>query len=194
MRIVEVTAPTIEPLTLTEAKKHLIVETTDDDVYINSLIKAARRQVETITRRALITQTWDLYLDDFPGWDGYIEVPKGTLQSVTSITYVDENGTSQTLSSSNYQVSTAGAPGRITPAYELDWPVTRDIMDAVIIRFVAGYGDSASDVPDDIRHAMKMIISNMYDNREPVIIGTTASIMPMGVDSLLATHRVRTFY
>lgn len=200
-RLTSVLEPASEPLTLAEAKTHLRVDTSDDDEYVNALIVAARNHVESITRRALITQTWDLYIDDFPGVDNPIELPKAPLQSVTSIIYVDENGDEQTLNASSYIVSTVGVPGRITPEYELDWPVTREIVDAVRIRFVAGYEDSGSspqdladNVPDAIKHAIKLIISHWYENREPVNIGNIITPLPMAIDALLAPYRVYTFY
>jgi hypothetical protein len=104
-----VTGPTQEPLSLAEAETHLRVTSDEEDGLILSLIKAARRQVETDTRRALLTQTLRLTLDRFPvgplidnhrepvwGTDPYhlsrygmILVPRPPLQSVTSIVYTD---------------------------------------------------------------------------------------------------------
>ncbi len=64
--LVQRTAPTVEPLSLVEAKSHLRVDITDDDALITSLVTAARQYAEQITRRAFIAQRWTSALDTFP--------------------------------------------------------------------------------------------------------------------------------
>lgn len=186
-----VTAPTTEPLTVQEVKDHLRILDSDEDSLLYTYITAARQFVENQTRRALITQTWDLKLDEFPKFDEVIELPKSPIQSVTSITYTDENGDSQTLSTAIEDLTSI--PARLTPAYQLDWPTTRDIINAVTIRYVAGYGDSASDVPMALRHAIKLCIGHLYENRET---STTLSLseVPLAFNALIAPYIVRTFY
>jgi Phage gp6-like head-tail connector protein len=71
MRLVQVTPPAIEPVTLAEAKQHARIEYPDDDALVAVLITAARRYCETAIRAAFITQTWTLYLDSFPSAGGY---------------------------------------------------------------------------------------------------------------------------
>lgn len=51
-------APAEEPVTLAEAKAHLRVSGTDEDAYIDALVKAARGRAESLTRRQLITATY----------------------------------------------------------------------------------------------------------------------------------------
>lgn len=141
---------------------------TTGDPLLNMLIAAARQEAETELRRALVTQTWDLYLDAFPYWE--IRLPKPTLQSVTSITYVDTDGVTQTLDASDYLVDTASEPGRVTPVFGGVWPVTRWQTNAVKIRFVCGYGAAAA-VPQGIKNWMLMRIGALYENRESLMIG-----------------------
>lgn len=166
--------------------------TTTDPMFM-SFIKAARVSAEGYTRRALMTQTWDLVLDCFPGWEIYI--PKPTLQSIVSITYLDTNGTSQVLSADQYVVDTQSTPGRIIPAYGLIWPSTRGQINSVTIRFIAGYG-AASAVPDGIKSWMKIRIKHLYDNPDIVLIGTRTQISEFPrsvVDGLLDEYAVQDF-
>jgi len=137
MKLAQVKAPTTEPIHLDEAKHHLRVESTDEDYYVNGLIAAVRSEVENHRNECLVAQTWDMKLDDFP--DGDIMIPRVPLLEVSSITYVDTNGTTQTLSAGTYIVDTASKPGRISLAYQQSWPTARDIINAVTIRFAAGY-------------------------------------------------------
>lgn len=161
MALKRITAPTVEPVSLLEAKAFLSVETDDDNVLITSFIVSAREQAEEITRRALITQTWELVLDRLPL---SIIIPLPCLQSVTSIKYIDENGTEQTLSSSLYQVDIDSEPGRIVPAYGCTWPGTRNQINAVRVRYVCGYGLAVA-VPQKIKEFIIANVTAKYDGR-----------------------------
>jgi uncharacterized phiE125 gp8 family phage protein len=154
-----VTPPAIEPVTLAEAKKQLEIGISDTshDSHVTRLIKAAREDVERLTRRALITQTWQRNLSSFPS--GRIFLPRPPLRSVT-ITYRDGNGALQPLTSSHYQIDTDAAPGSIEPAINEQWPVTEPLRrDAVLIEFSAGYGSAASDVPEVFRQVILELVA-----------------------------------
>jgi len=180
-----VTEPTKEPLSISDVKEHLNITSTDDDAYLRSLITVARVQVEKITNRAMLTQTWDLWLDSFPS---KFTLPYAPLQSVTSITYTDTNGDSQTVTSSVYTADTNEEPAEVFLAYQQTWPSTRDIPNAVKIRFIAGY-TSASLIPMPLKHAIYLMIGHMYENREATIAGGLAEL-PLGVDQLLGSYRI----
>lgn len=147
--------PATPALTTANAKKACEIGTSDTthDAHIDRLVGAAVRDVERITRRALITQTWQLTLSDFPE---RIVLPRPPLQSVSSIQYVDEDGVTQTLSSSLYQVSTGDSPAVIEPAYNQVWPATRtSTLDAVTVTYVAGFGDAATDIPAEYANLLE---------------------------------------
>lgn len=167
MALVLVTGPAIEPIALAEAKLHLRVDDTADDNLITALITVARERVEHITRRALITQTWDLKLEDWPSGDE-LRIPLPPLQSVTSVKYLDQDGAESTMDSADYIVDTASEPGRIVLAWDATWPSSTTLYPAnpITVRFVAGYGDAGSDVPQAIRQAMLLMIGEWYENRE----------------------------
>jgi uncharacterized phiE125 gp8 family phage protein len=193
MALTVVTAPTVEPVSLAEAKLQCRVDISADDALITALIVAAREMAETITRRALITQTWDWVLDAFPQGDR-LEIPMPPLQSVTSITYVDQDEASDTVSSDDYVVDTDGEPGRVVLKSSATWPsVTLRVANGVAVRFVAGYGDAASDVPQAIRQAMLLTIGHWYENREDSVGVGNIQRIPIGATSLLWPYRVLRF-
>lgn len=166
---------------------------TTDDPLISMLIKSVRVLAETRTRRSLVTQTWDLILDRFPGWE--LTLPKSPVQSVTSITYTDTNGALQTMASSDYLVDTSSEPGRITPAFGLVWPIARYQMGAVKVRFIAGYGD-ASAVPEAIKSWMLMRIATAWENRTSLVVDTRVNMVtlpPDFVDGLLDIYKLDDF-
>lgn len=186
-------APASEPVTTAELKSHCRVEVSDDDTLIASYGAAAREWVErTGIWRSLVTQTITLKLDEFPCSDDPILLPQPPLISVTSITYVDTNGTTQTWSSSEYRVDTYAEPGRVTPAYGYSYPSTRDVTGAVTVVYSAGYG-TASDVPNSIKTAIKFLAANWYENREPVVLGTIAPQVPWTILALLEPYNAKGF-
>lgn len=179
-----VTEPTIEPVTVEEAKTHLNITHSEDDALIGTYISAARQLCESRTGRAFVTQTQDLYLDGFPV--GPIQVRRPPLSSVTSITYVDDDdGSTATLSSTAYIVDTVSEPARITPAYNDTWPGTRQIVNAVKVRCVLGYG--TTDIPTKAKQAIKLLVGNWYANRENIVVGTIQAKLDFTVDALLDT-------
>jgi uncharacterized phiE125 gp8 family phage protein len=153
--------PDDEPVTLQEARTHLRLETGEDQ-YITNLIAVARRYCESFQGRAYITQTWDLRLNAFP--HGCIRIPLPPLQEITFIKYKDHAGVVQTLDPSDYVVDVFGEPGLICRAIGKSWPTTYPEINAVQIRFVAGYG-AAADVPPETKHAILLKVADLYEHR-----------------------------
>ncbi len=197
MSLTLVSEPAVEPLSLRDVKTHLRVTIDDDDAYITTLITAARMRCEGATRRALITQTWDVFLDQWPTWDGYhggqpfepvntllpaggfVALPKPPLQQISFVKYTDLSGVVQTWDPSNYLVEAPAGPraarGRLALGWVKVWPIIRPVMNAVQIRIVAGYGDKPTDVPAILRQGMLLDIGTLYENRESVLSGARAA-------------------
>lgn len=188
MRLELVTPPASEPITTADAKLHLRVDGSSEDAQIDLAIARARTEAENRLGRVLITQTWRLYLDCFPE-SGEIGLPLPPLQSVTSVQYVDTDGVTQTLDSGEYVVDTSGERGRIYLAVAKHWPSIRIEPRAVRVVFVAGYGDSGSDVPATFRSWMLIRIGDHYAHREGTVTGSIAVRLPF-VDSLLDDRAV----
>ena len=179
-----VTPPALEPVTLADAKAHLKVDTADDDALIGTLITAARARAEWHTGRALIAQSWILWLDAFPD-DGVIEVPLPPLKSVDSVTLFDAQNADTAVDTANYAVDTASQPGRIVFGCTYVPPANLRRRNAAAVAFDAGYGSAASDVPADIREAILEIVAGLYVNR-----GDGPDGEPLAAQALLAPYRV----
>lgn len=188
---------------------------TTDDPLLLLLIASARAHAEQELRRYLVTQTIDAFYDHFPRPARYMdhhgmdsraadyttgagfhshryEIRLPPLQSVSSITYIDQNGVLQTLDPATYIVDAKSQPARITPAFGQIWPATQWQANAITIRFVAGYGAAAA-VPACIRQWMLMRVSTMFENREQLSVGHTRSALievpPSYIDGLLDPER-----
>lgn len=151
-------------ISLADAKAHLKVDVADDDTLITAYITAATEMAEQATGRAIMPQTWELTLDAFP--DAF-EITRIPALSVTSLKYWDATGTQQTLGTGLYTLDNADdyASAYVVPAYGGTWPTAREQINAVALRYVAGYA-AAANVPDSIKAWIKLQVGAMYENRQ----------------------------
>jgi len=202
-----VTAPATEPVTVAEAKSHARIETSADDALLSTYITGARQLVEQITGRALITQTWKLTLDNWPGtrvddwWDGVLDLPisygesalveirKAPFIAISSVATLDESDVSTAWASSNYYVDKRHGFGRLIKKQGATWPVIvgRD-FGAIQINFTAGYGADPMQVPIALRQAIRDIVAHWYENREAV--GESMGEPPLKTRALLNQYTV----
>jgi uncharacterized phiE125 gp8 family phage protein len=179
--------PAIEPITLAEAKLYLRVEHDDDDTLIAALIKAAREQVETRTRRALITQQWRFVRDAWPS-DGRLSLPLVPLRSVIAARVYDQGGVAHAIDTQAFVIDAAPAPAIVgfTP-----WALTapgRGVA-GIELDVEVGYGAVATDVPEPLRQAIRFLLAHWYENRGLAAPGQL-SALPATADVLLAPYRV----
>lgn len=204
MTIQIITAPTVEPVTVARAKLHLRVDIAADDELIAMMITSARQSCETMMQRSILPQTLELALDAFPGADGpgelrrfralaaagrarafdAIALPRGPVSSVTSVKYTDTAGAEQTLAGAAWQTDLRDdRVGYVLPVYGGSWPTTRDDINAVRVRYVAGWADPDS-VPAPVVSWILLRIGGLYENREQFVAGVEIKTAPF-VDRLL---------
>lgn len=159
-----VTAPTIEPVTLAEIKEWARIDGVSQDTTITALITSCRQLMEEYLNRALLYQKIELIMDEWIARD--VELPMSPLISVDAVVTIDEDDTETTYSSSYYFVITDSEPGRIVIKNEYSFPENTDrYSGGYKIKYYAGYGTTASDVPQVLRDALKMWVAFVYDNR-----------------------------
>lgn len=182
MGLAVVSPPAREPIHLDEAKAHLrTLGSTDGDAdsLIAGLIRAAREAAETFLGRALITQTFDLVLDEFPSaWTGWLYLPRSPVQAVSALTYMDTAGATQTLSSSLYTLDSVSEPARVYAAYGTPWPYTRDFPRAVTVRFRAGY---ATPVTVDATANTFTALGRTFTDGDAIELSNSGGALPGGV-------------
>lgn len=185
---VRTVAPASEPVTADELRTHLNETATGlPDAEANAYITEAREEIERASGIAIITQTWRLSLDYWPGakdvwWDGVrqghinmihgpdnmgdVWLPAFPLQSVTSVTTYDEASNSTAVTVADvFDVDTYTYPGRLVLQRGQTWPIAMRAANAIEIVYVAGYGNSASNVPASIRRAVKQMAASIYSHR-----------------------------
>lgn len=212
-RIVDATSEPVTPEQLDTQLRGDGVLAAEEGDFLQDLIKSAREYVEEHTRRALITQTWRLVMDAFPSvpnndlkwWDGvregsismgtqgYIELPRGPLQSITSFKVYNNDNSSTTVDSTSYFADINSTPGQLILNTGVAWPVFTRHRNGIEIDYVAGYGDLVTDVPSPLRTAIKQLAAHWYENRELVKTQSdqNQAMAPIHVQSILNRYRVK---
>lgn len=183
--------PSATPFDAAALKSFLRIDGLTDvyeDALLDLLIQAAVGVCENYCRIALIEQTWQAKLDAFCD---EIVLPRPPLISVSSITYVDGDGSPQTLSSSVYQLDTFNRPGRLYRAYGQSWPTTRDQKQAVTITWTAGYGTTGSSVPENLKNGLKLLCGAWYAQRDSLDLGKANEVpLPWAVRLLFDQYQL----
>ena len=178
--------PAAEPWSVAEAKAFLRVEHGDDDAVIAALIAAARGHVEALTRRALLLQRWRLVLDTWPA-DGRLSLRMGPLRSLIAARVFDAANNTHSIDVETFVVD-AAADVIASPCWSL--PLPGRVAAGIELDVELGYGATASDVPDALRHAIRMLVAHWYENRGLAAIGASAAMLPGGLGALIAPYRV----
>ena len=212
LRLVTSHAPSVEPLSLAEAKAHLRLEPSDDDDLVTALIQSARESCERFTGRALVERQLTLFLDAWPtaetsyeeGWregplieavQRWIELPRPPLQAVEAVTIYDEADVGTSWAATNYFVDTASDPGRLVARSGVALPSPSRVANGIEIAYRAGYAadesgsprDYRTNIPQALRDGMKRLIAQLYEERGE---SAEAAIGPSGAAALWAPFRV----
>lgn len=183
-----VTAPADPAVSTADAKAHLRVTFDDDDALIGSYISAAERMIEETAHVQLMQATYRYHLPEWPG--ECVELPRPPLQQVTSITYYDSDGNSQTLAASVYDVEAFRFVGRVRLKPGQSWPTLDSTKRHPIqINYIAGAA-TAGAIEKLRRQALLLLVTHLYEMRQPYVPGVSISEVPKTVDSLVALFRV----
>jgi uncharacterized phiE125 gp8 family phage protein len=186
MSAILLAGPAVEPWTVAELKAFLRVDADDDDAVIASLIAAARAQIEAMTRRVLLVQSWRITRDAWPR-DGRIALRTGPLRALIAARVVDADGTAHDIDLQRFVIDAEG--GVIAaPAWSLPQPGRGAAGIALDVEL--GYGTQGSDVPELLRHAVRSLVAHWYENRGLAAIGSSVAMLPGSVAAMIASFRV----
>ena len=171
-----------------DLKTHLRITFSDDDSYIAALEKAAVHRIEEFTNTYLLETTLIQYGNSFSDLNILFKSPMKS--TGTTISY-RSSAAWVTLSASNYEVVYQIKPPRIYPAEDNSLPDADDVFTAWKCNYTAGYA-SASDVPDPLIQAIKIVVADMYENRQSVIVGKMVSEIPKTAQYLMNPYKIQT--
>ncbi len=180
--------------TTADLKTWLRVDTSDEDTEIAFMGMACQNILEDLTNTTMMQQTMKVYFDGFPPEGTPMRLPRPPLISVTSIKYVDADGTQQTWSNTLYEVSTLGKlPAEILPIESESYPTTgstptASVFNKVEVEYTAGYA-TRGEIPEGFVVGHRMFVGHFYNNREAA---TTANVkdLPLGLQMIVAANKV----
>jgi len=198
------------PVTDAELKDFAKIDSTDEDALITILNEVATDFIEKLLAMSLITTEWELNLDAFPiaidGGDcpafpdqgfgtgrAFFEIHRTPIQTVESIKYIDENGDLQTLAATEYDVDTkATGPSRVVESLDADWPTAENTINSVTVCFTSGFGDATDEVPEPLKHIIKLYFLHLYEHRDSYDACKNEEV-PFLINALLDCYRIKVF-
>ena len=173
--LVLVTNPSTKVVSVDEVKSHLRIDTSDEDTLLGLYIDAATEMAENFCGRHFITHEYKLYFDRVKSQASLI-YPDCTLVNVDATTdpvaaaqrpvnWMDSNDAAQ-----ESQLAYIDAYSNPSIVYlSSDFPATTlqsNASNVFWFWFKTGFGDADTDVPEGIKQAIKLIVSDMYYFRE----------------------------
>ena len=180
-----VSGPTVEPVTLAEAKAQCVVEHTADDAFLSALIQASRDHGEALTRRSWAPQVLAQIVPDFP--TGGVKLPFGPVTAVDHIKYMDTADVEHTLVSTEYTFDPHPVIAAVYP--KVSWPT-----DATRVELQYQAGWAAVDFPHALKQWLLVRVATLYAQREAIVVGpqmlTVMELSRNFVDCLLDRYTV----
>jgi uncharacterized phiE125 gp8 family phage protein len=155
-----------EPLTETDFKNYIRIDTDADDGLLENMIVTAREWCEMYISSDIVAKSRTYYQEDVEHGE-VIDLPFGDVSSISSVTAEG--------SAVGYTTKGVGSNRLIlnsTPA-----------KDVKITYTTAGLNNQV------IKSALKMFVSTLYDNRASFVTGTIVTELPLNVQSILDPYK-----
>ena len=163
-RLKLITPPTVEPVTLEQALNQCHANAGIEDAWFTQTIKSAREFAEDYQWKAYISQTWQMTFDVLP--PHVIYIPRAPLISVDSVDVYDVDNVKTEMDMDDFYVDSDTEPARMILNKGNEWPdVELREMSCVKIGFTAGYGTTATTVPEAVKDAILLYIAHAWNNR-----------------------------
>ncbi|MBZ0259077.1 MAG: head-tail connector protein [Hyphomicrobiales bacterium] len=180
MPSIQTSPPATEPVSLSEAKAHLRVTHNDDDAYIATLIKTARQTIESQTGLGLVSQSWSVFLDDWPE-SGVIELPLAPVLDIADIKVYGDDDTFATIDPAHYYEDKVSRPARIILRGSRSWVAPGRVANGIEILLTIGF----TSVPEPLREAILQLVGHWHETRGD----EAADEKPLGLGQLIQPYR-----
>ena len=193
-----ITPPASYGVSVADMEDFLKLESGDDTDLLEVFIAASYDAIRQYLRRSIITETLEVRMDGFPGYDdsrelalgpgvhevsipwltngsgASIDLPFGPVQSITSVTTYGRDNAAAVFDAGQYEHDAS----RVYLNESASWPVNLRRRDAVAIRYVSGDAEP----PAAIIQAIKQHVAMMYECRE-------GCDLPAACKAILAGYR-----
>lgn len=211
------TPPASSPVTLSIFKQHINITHSLTDALLQMYLDAATQFAEKYTARYLITRTFSTFRDFFPapyqneGYYPYGRVPTGSttlipstignvgfeirrspLQAVSSITYVDNQGMTQTVDPTTYYATRETDYSEVLLVQDQTWPEdSNNRLQNIEISFTCGMGDTEADIDACWKVAIMEHAAMLWANRGDCSDSGCMKLIPAAAKAFYDTKRLR---
>jgi len=177
---------------LATLKAHCYVVGTQDDALITEYAASATDLAQNFTGRFFLQTVAEYRMDGFPNANSFY-IPRPPLISVDKIEYYDVDGVLQEFDLNKLYIVKEERIGRVVLKSGESWEKTESGRpNSVIVTFKSGYGNTSTDVPSDIRNAIRLMVASSFENRQEdyVIQGVGIKSLSEGAKYILWSYRV----
>ena len=176
--------PRAEPVSVAALRQDLRLDDARDERLLASLITSARLMIEAQTGVRLMSQNWEVLMDDWPGAE--IALPHWPVQQITSVSLL--GGGRHPVADNLYETHFTVRPPRLMRKPGMSWPAPRRPALGIAIALVAGFGARADSVPADLREAVRVLAAHWYEHSAWQPAGRGQSV-PGAVQALMQPYR-----
>lgn len=189
LNIIAVSSSGDEPVTLAEAKAQCRVSHSMHDALISAYITAARIWVENRTKTSLVNHVYRASYERPSGCAPFrFELCRPPVSEVLSVSYKTDSE-SVAIDPSEYVFDPDSTRGEVSILSSGVLFATKNIQAPVSITFETG----PEEVDELFKLAIKMMVSNFYENETPVT-STNLIEAPLSVTSILSQKRILNSY
>lgn len=175
-------------ITLADAKLQLRVDYTDEDVIIQKHIDAASRHVEDVTGYVAPVRSGQIFR--FNCFENELRLPLRPIDLETvAVSYDDTDEVEQSFA--DFRTIEKNGFTRLVPKFAKSWPSASSVLAGTVkVTADAGYDEDDADCPEDLKHAVRLLVGHWFLHREAVSSSTKITL-PIGVATLLDPDRAR---
>lgn len=188
-------APDDLPVTISEARSYVVLgDETDRDTVLRGLIVTARDWIEDVARTCLVDTVVSQKFQWFPcGQFARLPLCREPVRSITSITYVDADGATQTWSNTNYKLEAGLNPPSVMLKGGKEWPTISTTEPwPITVTYAAGPAVGSS-CRGGFRDAVLLLLT--YRHEFPTGLNRSGQdvSLPRAVMNLISPNMVRGF-
>jgi uncharacterized phiE125 gp8 family phage protein len=193
MTKIRTAAPTVLAVTLDAAKLALRIDGDDMDALVTIWTKGIIADLEQEVGQCMMEQTWEVRLPGFPGvpcWSIGQPVPSRLaieislphpVIDITSVSYIDQAGTTQTLAPAAYRLNRTRYTSTLSPARGTSWPATAEDGAAVVVVLQCGYGSDPVAIPEEVQLYILAKLAEQFDPAARIERDTVQSAFVSGL-------------
>jgi uncharacterized phiE125 gp8 family phage protein len=178
--------PEALPVTLDQIRAHLRIDGEAQDSYLLELAEAATALVEAESGKLMITQSWRVFLDEWPE-SAVVELPLAPVRAVSAFTVYGQDDSPLAVAPESWHADLISEPARLAGLASI---YSFRKINGFEIDLLCGYGDTATEVPDQLIRAVLLAVAHWFEFAGAPQDVARRGVLPSGFDRLLAPYRM----